>query len=74
MKALTKLVALVKSVSPRTRTLVVHDAGVFAAALLATGVLSSDHLTRDLVISALVTAFKVTLRQLLPVPAKGATT
>ena len=54
----------------RTRTLILHDVGVFLAALLATGLLSSDHLGRDVIISALVAAAKVTLRQLLPVPPK----
>lgn len=55
--------------SARTKRLIIHDLAVFAGALAATGVLSADHLTRDVVIAAIVTAVKVTARQLLPVPA-----
>ena len=52
----------------RTGRLVLQDAGLFAAAFTSTGVLASSHLTIDVIISALITAAKVTVRKLLPAP------
>lgn len=60
------------NLSVRTRRLILHDLGVFVAAFIATGVLSSESLTRDAVVAAAVAAAKVTLRTLLPVPSADA--
>lgn len=62
------LVRAYRALSPRTRALILHDLGIFAAAFVATDVLSSDHLTLSLLCSAAVTAVKVTLRKVAPVP------
>ena len=57
-------------ISPRLRALVLHDLVTFAGAFAATGVLTRGPLTRDALVAAAVAAAKVTLRSVLPVPAK----
>lgn len=54
--------------TPQQVRLLEHDAGVFVAAFVATGILDSGHLGWDALASAAVAAAKVTLRKLLPVP------
>lgn len=55
--------------SSRVQALVLHDVALFVSAFLATDVLAADHLTVSVVVAAAVTALKVALRQLVPVPA-----
>lgn len=58
-------------ISPRARTLMLHDAGVFLAALVTALLAVKGPVGWDVLIAAVATAVKVTLRQLLPVPPKA---
>ena len=60
--------------SRSARLHLIHDGAVFLGALVTTGILSADHLTRDVVMAAVITAVKVTVRQLLPVAEPQAST
>lgn len=59
------------NLSARTKTLILHDLGVFLAALVTALLAVQGPVGWDVLIAAVATAVKVTLRQVLPVPPKA---